>query len=345
MDETNNGWHASMGGMPWTLKKMETAITQLRHRATISFVIGADKVENLVELDRTLFVKRPDLILSLWNKETKALCPDEVLDTVAAMEHVCALKLDLQQPHDLTRLVSMKQLQFLNVISTKKQQSLQFIRHYKQLNYLELHGKFDTLMHLSDCQALQTIVLNCPIEQLDVLKDLPKLQYLTIDSCNVLCSLEAIAYSSVSMLSLSAIRNLRDIQAVGEMENLVFLKLALSKVEKLCNFSKLDKLRQLELNNMKALKDITNLWTAKQLEVLELVEINSVIKATEFAPLVDMPYLQQVDFRFIDFNKGRIAAMQAFMEQAGKKHLLYEHIPEGEIIRSLAIEHLKPILT
>lgn len=33
-----------------------------------------------------------------------------------------------------------------------------------------------------------------------------------------------------------------------------------------------------------------------------------------------MTSLRQVDFRFIDFNKGRFAAMNEQMERAGKAH-------------------------
>jgi len=96
---------------------------------------------------------------------------------------------------------------------------------------------------------------------------------------------------------------------------------------------------------MKSLRDIANLWTAKQLEVLELKEINTAIKAEAFAPLRDMESLRQIDFRFIDFNKGRIAAISEQMERAAKGHLLYDNIPEDQRIRSLALEHLAPILT
>lgn len=68
------------------------------------------------------------------------------------------------------------------------------------------------------------------------------------------------------------------------------------------------------------------------------------IKAEAFDPLADMEHLRQVDFRFIDMNKGRIAAMRERLEQAGKGHLLIDHIPEEQRIRSMVIEHLSPIL-
>ncbi|QTH40181.1 hypothetical protein J4772_21470 [Cohnella sp. LGH] len=338
-------WHASMQGIPWNEEKMKAAVKDLRNRATVSFVVGADLTEDLLELDKRVFATRPDLILYIWNKDEKARYTDEFLETLAALKHVAALRLDLRQPQDLTRLGRMKQMQFLNVSSPKKAQSLDFIRSYSQLNYLELHGKFEGLTPIAECASLNTLLLNCAIDRLDFIAELPQIKYLLIDSCELNGPLDVLAESNLSMLVLSAVRNLTDIQAVGQMRNLSFLQLSLPKVERLCDFSKMDNLRQLELNYMKSLRDIANLWTAKQLEVLELKEINTAIKAEAFAPLRDMESLRQVDFRFIDFNKGRIAAISELMEQAGKGHLLYDNIPEDQHIRSLALEHLAPILT
>jgi len=341
----NTPWHASMHGTPWNEEKMSAAVTQLRNRATVSFVVGADLTEDLLELDARVFAKRPDLILYIWNRDDKARYTEEFLETLAAMKHVAALKLDLRQQQDLTKLGAIKQLQFLIMNSPKKAQSLDFIRNYTQLNYLELHGKFNDLAPVAECIRLNSLVLNCAIDRLDVVAELPLIKYLSIDSCELKGPLDAIADSNVSMLVLSSVRNLIDIQAVGQMRNLDFLQLSLPKVERLCDFSKMDKLRQLELSYMKSLRDIDNLWSARRLEVLELKEINTAIKAEAFAPLGDMKNLRQIDFRFIDFNKGRIAAMSEQMERAGKGHLLYENIPEDQRIRSLALEHLAPILT
>ncbi|CAI6075866.1 hypothetical protein PAECIP112173_02396 [Paenibacillus sp. JJ-100] len=61
---------------------------------------------------------------------------------------------------------------------------------------------------------------------------------------------------------------------------------------------------------MKSLRDIEYLWTASALEVLELKEINAALKAEAFVRLAEFEQLRQVHFRFIDFNKGRIATMR-----------------------------------
>ncbi|WP_418038730.1 hypothetical protein [Paenibacillus xylanilyticus] len=78
--------------------------------------------------------------------------------------------------------------------------------------------------------------------------------------------------------------------------------------------------------------------------MLELKEIHKGIKAEAFERLTDMPSLRQVDFRFIDQGKGRIAAMRKHMMDAGKEHLLYENIPEEQRISSTALVHLSKIL-
>lgn len=89
---------------------------------------------------------------------------------------------------------------------------------------------------------------------------------------------------------------------------MAFLHLSLPKVERLCDFSNMQNLLQLELDFMKALQEIDNLWTAEQLEVLELKEIHTGIEAEDFSGLLKMDSLMQFDFCFIDHGKGRNAA-------------------------------------
>lgn len=124
---------------------------------------------------------------------------------------------------------------------------------------------------------------------------------------------------------------------------MVFLHLSLPKVERLCDLA-CHNLRQLELDFMKSLQEIDNLWTAEQLEMLELKEIHTGIKAEDFSGLLKMDSLKQIDFRFIDHGKGRIVAMRRQMTDAGKGYLLYENIPEEQRIPSMAHVHLSKFL-
>ncbi|RXZ81063.1 hypothetical protein EBB07_16680 [Paenibacillaceae bacterium] len=336
-------WAASMSGVPWTTDKMNSAVSQLRNRATISFMVGLDETDDLLKLDEQVFARRPDLILYIYNTEEKGRYTDKFLETLAGLKHVAAMQLDLQQQHDLSMLGAMQRMEFLK-INSKKTQNLDFIRHYKLLKYLSLSGKFDDLSPIADCMMLNTLILNCAIDQLDFVVDLPLMAYLAIDSCTLNGSLDVLAESNISMLRLSSVRNLTTIDALGALHNLVYLHLSLPKIERLCDFSNMNNLRQLELDFMKSLREIENLWTADRLEVLELKEIHKGITAESLDGLTEMNCLRQVDFRFIDSNKGRIAAMRKRMFEAGKEQLLYENIAEENRIRSMALAHLSNIL-
>jgi len=336
-------WSASMSGVPWDMDKMNSAVKQLRNRATISFRFGTDSIDDLLKLDEQVFSKRPDLILFIWNPEEKISYNEHFLEALAGLKHVAALQLDLKQKQDLSILSGFGQLEFLR-LSSKKTQNLDFIRNYKQLTYLSLSGKFEELTPIADCRLLDTLVLNCAIDKLDYVVDLPMLKYLAIDSCTLSGSLEVLADSNIRMLRLSSVRNLVNIDAIGVLHKLSFLHLCLPKVERLCDFSQMNNLRQLELHYMKSLQEIDNLWTANNLEALELKEINKGIPAETFDGLTRMDSLRQVDYRFIDFSKGRIAAMHKQMKEAGKEQLIYENIPEEQRIPSMALVHLASIL-
>lgn len=339
----NEPWAASMGGVPWNEDKMDKAINQLRNRATISYIVGLDEVLDLRKLDELVFAKRPDLILNVSNIDVKGQYSEEFLETLAGLKHVTALQLDLKQPQDLNVLSALQNMEFLNIRSPKKQ-NLDFIRKYKYLNYLALSGKFPDLSPIEDCIRLSTLVLNCDIDQLDFVVDLPFIEYLAIDHCTLTGSLEVLAESNIRLLRLSSVKNLTEIDALGKLHHLVFLHLSLPKIERLCDFSHMKNLRQLELDFMKSLQELDNLWTAVQLEVLEFKEIHKGIKAEAFEGMTEMQSLRQVDFRFIDHSKGRIAAMRKRMVEAGKAQLLYENIPEEHRIPSMALVHLSKIL-
>ncbi|WP_145411287.1 leucine-rich repeat domain-containing protein [Paenibacillus xylanexedens] len=336
-------WAASMSGVPWTMDKMDDAVRHLRNRATVSYVVGVDKLDDLMGLDQHVFAKRPDLILYVSNVEKNSPCPEEVVAQLAEMKHVTALKIHLQQRQHLTQLSALERMNYLEIHSPKAQ-SLDFIRNFKYLKYLLLSGKFNDLSPIEDCIRLETLVLNCAIEKLDFVVDLPFLAYLAIDSCIFNDSLDVLSTSNISMLRLSAVRNLSNIDTLETLKNLVYLRLSLPKVERLCDFSRLSNLRQLELDYMKSLQDIDHLWNANQLEVLELKEINPKLKAESFDRMAEMDRLRQVDFRYMDVNKRRIDALRKHMVEAGKAELLYENIPEENRIQSMALAHLSRIL-
>lgn len=337
-------WHASIQGMPWNEEKMHQAVQHLRRRAVVHFRVGVDTYEDLSKLDADVFSVRPDLILHISNADPKSKLPSSFLGRLAQLKHVSALQLDCSQVQDLTILGAMEQLLFLRLNSPARAADLSFIKHYQQLTYLELHGKFKSMNPAAQCQHLETVILNCPVDGLDVLSELPRLQYLSLDHCELQSELDVLTQSTVRMLKLSSVRKLMSIKGLEQMHRLEFLHLSLSKLEQCCDFSQMPRLRQLELVYMKSLQNIDDLWTASSLEVLELKEINTALKAASFARLAELEKLRQVDFRFIDFNKGRIHAMREQLSQQGKEHIIYEHIPEQKRVQSMEIEHISQYL-
>lgn len=333
-------WTSSMSGAPWTKSKMNKATKQLRHRALISYVIDIDKLEDLQELDKHVFAKRPDLVLSISQIDMKGRYTAQLLKVIAELKHITALQINLRQSIDLSILGQLERLQYLSITS-KKPVSLSFISNFKELQYLSVDGKFLDLTPIGDAIELDTLILSTTIHELDFVTQLPKLQCLFIHDCTLEGSLAPLADSTVTMLSLAAIRNLTELDVLSSIHNLTCLRLSLSKVESLCDFSKMHNLRQLELDNMKGLEQIDLLWTAQQLEMLQLREMSTAIKAQDLEPLIEMKHLQQLDFQFIDFNKGRIAALREWFAQAGKAHILYENIAEDQRMKSMSLVHLQ----
>lgn len=333
-------WTSSMHGAPWTKGKMNKAIKQLGHRALISFVIDIDKLEDLEELDKHVFAKRPDLVLSVRQIDMKGCYTEELLQIIADLKHITALQLNLLHHIDLSMLGKLERLQFLSITSTKLV-NINFISNFRNLQYLSLNGKFADLTPIGDATELDTLILSTTIHEVDFVLRLTQLECLFIHDCTLKGSLAALANSTIKMLSLANIRNLTNLDDIASMHNLSYLRLSLSKVEALCDFSKMHNLRQLELDNMKALKHIDSLWSAQLLEMLELRQISTSIKAKDLEALVEMEYLQQLDFRFIDFNKGRIAALYNWFNQAGKEHILYENIAKDKRMKSMCLLHLQ----
>lgn len=333
-------WKHAMSGVPWTKIKMTQATQQLRYRALISFVIDSDKLEDLQDLDKYVFAKRPDLVLSISHSDMKGQFTEQLLKMIAGLKHITALQLNLQHRIDLSVLGKLEHLQYLSITSNKPI-NISFISNFKELQYLSLQGKYLDLTPVGDATSLDTLVLRTNIHELDFIYRLPKLECLFIHDCTLEGSLAALADSTVKMLSLAAIRKLTNLDVLASMHNLTSLQLALPKVESLCDFSKLNNLKQLELDNMKALKHIDHLWTAQQLEMLSLREISTAIKVKDLEPLNKMEHLKQLDFQFLDFNKGRIATLREWFTQAGKAHILYENIAEDQRMRPMSLVHLQ----
>ncbi len=318
---------------------MDEAVEHLRRRAVIYFVVDADHPDDLLKLDEHVFAKRPDLILSISPRDMKERYPVSFLSRLAGLRHVAALQLNLYHSNDLNELGQLKGMKYLSIYS-KKPQDLSFLTNYQELEYLSLRGKFVDLSPIGEVTSLDTLLLSVPIYDLSFISQLPRLKYLSIHDCTLEGSLDALIASTVRILRLAAIRHLTELDILASIPHLACLYLALPKVEQLFDFSRLEHLKQLELDNMKGLRNIEHLWTARHLELLTLREISSAVKAKDLEPLVGLDSLRQLDFQYIDFNKGRIAALREWITQAGKEAILYENIAEEQRIRPMDQEHL-----
>ncbi|MFD1906677.1 hypothetical protein ACFSQ7_25810 [Paenibacillus rhizoplanae] len=109
-----------MNGAPWTKSKMSTAVKQLRERALISYVIDVDKLQDLQELDQHVFAERPDLVLSISQADRKVRYSEELLQTLAELQHITALELNLFHSVDLSVLGKLQRLQFFYPFRPKK---------------------------------------------------------------------------------------------------------------------------------------------------------------------------------------------------------------------------------
>ncbi|MEC0090822.1 leucine-rich repeat domain-containing protein [Paenibacillus macquariensis] len=335
-------WIHAMHGVPWTPKKMKTAVEKLRRRATISFSFDSDKLEDLVKLDEMVLFHRPDLILHISSNRNKGVYSDEMLEILAGLKNVTALHLSMEQKQDLHHLQKLKNVEFLKIDSDQAL-SIDFISSFQKLQHLELIGKFDDLSPIGICKNLSSLILKCTIEQLNFIKETP-IQYLLIDNCNVNCDLDVLNVPTLKMLELSSIAKLEDVSFLSRFEHLEFLSLSLSRVEKLCDFAAMHNLKQLKLDYMKSLMEIDVLKGASNLEILELKEINTKIKAEVFDFLLDMPRLKQLDFQYIDFNKKRIEIMRKKWMDSGKQDILVECMPEEKRQRTMDSIHLSRIL-
>lgn len=143
-----------------------------------------------------------------------------------------------------------------------------------------------------------------------------------IDSCTSSNDFAPLNKLSLEELNITSIKMLENIESLANFINLISLRLDASKVKALPIMHNLLKLKKLELCYMKVLENPEIIKTAPALEELELREINTKLKAENFYFLTEMKTLKTVDFRFMDFNKGRIEKLNNHFHFKGKENIL-----------------------
>ncbi|WP_442604134.1 hypothetical protein [Paenibacillus sp. KN14-4R] len=135
-------WIHAMHGVPWTPKKMKSAVEKLRRRATISFAFDSDKLADLVKLDEMVLSHRPDLILHIWSYRKKGDYSDEMLDILAGLKNMKSLieidvlktasKLEILELNEINTKIKAEAFDFLLDMSKLKQLDFQYIDFNKK---------------------------------------------------------------------------------------------------------------------------------------------------------------------------------------------------------------------
>lgn len=99
---------------------MDQAVKELRQRALISYVIDVDKLQDLQELDQHVFAERPDLVLSISQADKNGRYTKELLQTIAELQHITALQLNLNHSIDLSVLGTLERLQYLSITAKSR---------------------------------------------------------------------------------------------------------------------------------------------------------------------------------------------------------------------------------
>jgi Leucine-rich repeat (LRR) protein len=305
-------------GQPWTTEKMHEAVANLAPNATLTFYFQLEQLDVLNALNETVFKPRPDIIFDV-QKDAKSPITQAEFQQLAQMSHVKKLALRCANSA-LDALSGMQQLTHLYLRPYKKY-SLDFINTFNHLCVLQMFGKFENLAEIGHCKSLETLFMNCPIASFSFVKSLPRLSMLEIDSCTVTGDFKDLNSPTLKNLGLYQIKNLENVDFLADFTQIEHLHLHASKLTKLPDLSQLKNLTKLSLDYLNAWQNPEVIAKLSHLQALQLEEINPKLLAEQFYFLSEMPSLEMLDYRFIDFGKKRIEALNKHFSAAGKTHL------------------------
>jgi hypothetical protein len=305
-------------GQPWTTEKMNEAVANLAPNATLTFYFQLEQLDVLSALDETVFKQRPDIIFQVTKGPDSPITQAEFQQLVQ-MSHLKKLALRCANIA-LDALSTMQQLIHLYLLPHKKY-SLDFMNAFNNLNLLKVAGKFENLAAISHCQSLESLNINCSITSFSFAQSLPRLNTLEIDSCAVSGDFKDLNSPALKNLGLYQIKKLDNVDFLADFAQLDHLHLHASKLTKLPDLSQLKNLTKLSLDYLKAWQNPEAIAKLSHLQALQLEEINPKLLAQQFYFLSEMPSLEMLDYRFIDFGKKRIDALNKHFAAAGKSHL------------------------
>lgn len=304
-------------GQPWTTEKMQEAVANLALKTTVTFNFNCENLSILAELNDSVFKQRPDLIFNVQKPD--ANISNAEFAQLALMSHVKKLALRCTNT-SIDALSGMQQLSHL-VLTPYKKHNLNFVKSLNKLSYLHINGKFDDLGAIGACTSLSSLLMCCPIDSFAFVKSLTNLTTIEIDSCAVKADFSDLNVATLKTLGLTQIKNLESVDFLAAFEQLEHLRLRVSKLKTLPKLNLLKNLTKLNLNYLKVWQNPEILQDLGNLQLLKLEEINPKLSAAQFYFLSDMPALKTVDYRFIDFSKKRIDALNKHFAAAGKASL------------------------
>jgi hypothetical protein len=310
-----------MNNNTWTPEKITATIETAKPNANITFALGAAPLSELELLNEMLFPHRPDVTLHVWSANTNKKITNEELSALINMKNVKKLHINGYNNTSLQAIAAMEQLTSLQ-LAANKMLDISFLENFSNLSSLRLAGKFATLQPISNCKTLQEIYLSTTIQSFNFLKPLHQVQKLYVDDCMASNDFDFFNQPALTQLSITAIKMLENVNALANFEQLHSLTLAAPKVATLPNLSQLKNLKKLELKSMKMWNNPEVLQTLPSLEALELMEINTQLKAEQFYSLSEINTLTTLDYRFMDFNKSRIEKIHTFFKDKGKEHIV-----------------------
>ncbi|MDR1452001.1 MAG: hypothetical protein LBI57_06725, partial [Helicobacteraceae bacterium] len=154
------------------------------------------------------------------------------------------------------------------------------------------------------------------------IKPLNKIKSIMIDYCIASDDFTLLNIPALKELGLSSIKSIENIDAIKDFKTIEKLYLSGAKIKLLPDMSKLIKLETLYLNNLKAWENTEILKTIPNLKHLELREINTKLEAERFYFLTEIETLNEIEFKFIDFNKKRIDLLNKWFIKNGKENII-----------------------
>lgn len=310
----------SINGLPWTRRKINTIIPSLKKGGSVGFAFGKDDVKFLDILNDEIFQQRDDIILHVWSVAKGERLSEENIKALAQMKNVKRLEISGFKNTEIDALGEMDHLEELKVSPVKKI-DISFCKHFSNLKTLTL-GNSINLDVLSACKSLESLTICTTVESYEFVEELRKLRKVIVHDCISTNDFSPFKHTQIESLGILSIKKLENIDSISQLESLQELDIHASLIQKLPSFENLNNIKKLSLRHMKKWENPSVIECLSNLEELELMEINTKLKADQFYFIGNLENIKSFDFRFIDFNKKRIDTLNKYFEDNDLEHII-----------------------